>query len=172
MVGRKVTTTVTLLVLVAVLGVMAVIGYRSATTPLPGLGGKEDPSCAPAEKNVKRTVSRGEVQVSVFNASGRGGLAGSTLDKIEAAGFKAGNAGNAPKGARVRTAVVWTTKENDTSAKLVALAFGKATKVVVTESDLGPGIDVLVGNRYRGLDRKAPRKINLPAAVESCIEVN
>ena len=168
--ARKVTTAATMAVLVVVLGTMAVVGFRAATAPLPGRG-STTPTCTPAEKAVKTTLSRPDVQVSVFNASRRGGLAGTTLDKIEAAGFRAGNAGNAPAGAKVANAVVWTTKRDDPAARLVALAFGRRTRIVVTATDLGPGIDVLVGDRFKGLDRKAARRIKLPAPVETCVPV-
>ena len=121
---------------------------------------------------MQRFLRRGEVQVSVFNAGSKSGLAGKTLEKVEAAGFKAGNSGNAPGSAGVRRAVVWTTQPSDTSARLVALAFGPRTLVEVTETDLGPGIDVIVGNRFKGLDKKAPNRIRLPRPVETCVEVD
>ena len=171
MTGRKLTTGITLVVLVRVLGGMAIYGVRSALAPLPG-GSSADPECSETEKEIKQFLRRAEVQVSVFNAGSRDGLAGTTLEKIEEAGFKAGNAGNAPRTAEVRRAVVWTTQPNDSGAKLVALALGRGTRIEVTETDLGPGIDVLVGNRFRGLARKAPVKIRLPQAVETCIEVD
>src|SRR4051794_8943984 len=119
---------------------MAVYGVKSALAPLPGAS-SADPTCSGTEKQVQQYLKRSDVQVSVFNAGTRGGLAGDTLDKVEAAGFKAGNAGNAPKSVTVRRALVWTTEPNDPAAKLVALAFGKGTRVEVTETDLGPGID-------------------------------
>ncbi len=169
--GRKLTTAVTLVVLLVVLCAMAVYGYRAALAPLPGSASSSDETCSNSEKNVQRFLKRGEVQVSVFNAGTRKGLAGSTLDKLEASGFRAGNAGNAPGGANVHRAVVWTTESDDSSAKLVALAFGRGTRVEVTKTDLGPGIDVLVGNRFKGLDKKAPQKIRLPLPVETCIKV-
>ncbi len=160
------------MVLFVVLGVMAVIGFKSALAPLPGIS-SSDPTCSESEKEIQKFLKRSEVQVSVFNAGTREGLAGQTLEKVEEAGFKAGNAGNAPKSATtVRRAVVWTTEPNDPSAKLVALAFGRGTRVEVNETDLGPGVDVLVGNRFRGLDRKAPQQIRLPQPVETCIEVD
>ena len=71
-------------------------------------------------------LQRGEVQVSVFNAGTRNGLAGQTLDTLEAAGFRAGDAGNAPSSAEVRRALVWTTQPNDYSARLVALRSARA----------------------------------------------
>ena len=169
--GRRVTTAVTLLVLLVVLGGMAVFGYRALTSPLPG-GAADDDACSEVEKEVQGFLKRSEVQVSVFNAGTKEGLAGTTLEKVEEAGFRAGNAGNAPTSAEVRRAVVWTTEPNDPAAALVARAFGKRTTVEVTETDLGPGIDVLVGNRFNGLDPKAPRRIKLAAPVETCVPVD
>jgi LytR cell envelope-related transcriptional attenuator len=170
--ARRVTTGVTLLVLVLVLGGMAIYGVKAALAPLPGDSSSKDKPCSATEKEVKQFLRRSEVQVSVFNAGTRGGLAGQTLDKIEAAGFVAGNAGNAPRSAQVRRAVVWTTQPNDPSAKLVALALGRGTRIEVTETDLGPGVDVLVGNSFGGLAKKAPQQIRLPKPIETCVEVN
>jgi hypothetical protein len=169
--GRRLTTGITLVLLVVVLGGMAVYGVKSALAPLPGSEPKSK-SCSGTEKQVKRTLRRGEVQVSVYNAGTRSGMAGSTLDKLETAGFRPGNAGNAPRSAQVRRAVVWTTQSNDSSARLVALALGHGTRVEVTRTDLGPGIDVLVGNRFQGLDKKAPQQVPLPKPVETCVKVS
>ncbi len=168
--ARKLTTAVTLVVLVLVLGGMAVYGFKSLTRPLPGSSTTEK-ACTGAEKQVQRYLKRSEVQVSVFNASGRAGLAGATLDQVEGAGFRAGNAGNAPKSAEVRRALVWTTKPHDRAALLVARAFGRGTRVEVTNTDLGPGIDVLVGDKFKGLSPKAPRRIRLASPVETCVPV-
>ena len=168
--ARRATTAVTLLALLLVLGGMGVFGYRALTSPLPG-GSSAKPSCTGTEKRVQGFLKRSEVQVSIFNAGTRSGLASTTLDKVEGAGFRAGNAGNAPRSAQVRRVVVWTTKPNDSAALLVAKAFGKSTRVQVTPTDLGPGIDVLVGDKFQGLDRKAPDRIRLPAPVETCVPV-
>jgi len=168
--GRRITTTVTLVVLLVVLGAMAIFGFRAATSPLPG-GLSEKKPCSKAEQKVQAFIKRSEVQVSVFNAGKREGLASTTLEKVEAAGFRAGNAGNAPKSAEVRRAVVWTTKPDDAAAKLVAQTFGRRTKVKVTDADLGPGLDVLVGDKFKGLNTKAPKRIRLKAPIETCVPV-
>lgn len=166
--GRRLTTAITLLVLLLVLAGMAVYGFKSLTSPLPGSSASAK-KCDGTQKKVQGYLKRSEVQVSVFNAGQREGLAGTTLEKVEAAGFRAGNSGNAPKSAEVRRAIVWTTKEHDRAALLVARAFGRRTKVEVTNTDLGPGIDVLVGNKFKGLAPKAIKRIRLPAPIETCI---
>jgi hypothetical protein len=170
---RKLTTAITLVTLLLVLGAMAVYGFDKALAPLPGGDSSAgDSRCSDSEKEVQTFLHRNEVQVSVYNAGSRDGLAGKTLEQLEAAGFKAGNAGNAPRTAEVRRAVVWTTTPNDSSAKLVAVALGHGTRIEVTETDLGPGVDVIVGNRFKGPDKKAPTKIRLPRPVETCVEVD
>ena len=170
--GRRITTTVTLAVLFLVLAGMAVYGYKAATAPLPGSEATAKNPCSADEKQVKKFLRRGDVQVSVFNAGDRSGFAGTTLQKMESAGFRGGNAGNAPEGTHVRRAVVWTTKRDDPAARLVALAVGGRTPIVVTKSDLGPGIDVLVGNRFNKLDKSAAKRIRLAQPVETCIQVD
>jgi hypothetical protein len=171
--GRRITTTVTIAVLFLVLAAMAVYGFKAATAPLPGSGSTTTKNpCSANEKQVKKFLRRGDVQVSVFNAGDRSGFAGTTLDKIEAAGFRGGNAGNAPQEARVRRAAVWTTKPDDPAARLVALALGGRTPVVVTKTDLGPGVDLIVGNRFNKLDKSAAKRVRLARAVETCIQVD
>jgi hypothetical protein len=166
--SRRIVTGVTLVVLAVVLCLMGYLGVKKALEPFPSGKASSTPTCT-AHKQVQKFLTRKDVQVSVFNAGDRNGLASATLDKAEAAGFVGGNAGNAPGTAQVRRAVVWTTKPDDYSAKLVALAFGPATQVVVTKTDLGPGVDVLVGNRFRGLDKSAAKRIRLPKPVETCV---
>jgi hypothetical protein len=167
---RRIITAVVLVVLLVVLGVMAAVGVDQALKPFPARKKQAQSDCSTTEKQVQEFLTRKDVQVSVFNAGSRSGLASSTLDKLQAAGFAAGNAGNAPGTANVRRAVVWTTKENDYSAKLVALAFGPRTQVQVTKTDLGPGVDVLVGNGFKGLPKKAPTRIRVPKPVETCLQ--
>jgi len=168
---RRTVTAATLVVLLVVLVLMGLYGVQHALSPFPSSKGSTTPTCSSKEKQVQQFLTRKDVQVSVFNAGTRNGLASDTLDKVQAAGFVAGNAGNAPGTANVKRAVVWTTKQDDYSARLVALAFGPHTPVQVTQTDLGPGVDVLVGNRFKGLDKKAPRRIKLPRPVETCVQV-
>jgi hypothetical protein len=167
--GRKLTTAITLAVLLLVLIGMAAYGYTQLTAPLPERPSAKE-KCTGAEKEVQGFLKRKQVQVSVFNAGNREGFAGSTLEKIVDAGFRAGNAGNAPKSAQIRRAVVWTTEEGDPAAKLVATSLGPRTKIEVTKTDLGPGVDVIVGNKFKGI-RKVPKKIRLADPVEKCVPV-
>lgn len=168
---RQTRTAVTLLVLCGVLVFMMVYGVKAATAPLPGSSSSPTRDCSAAEKQVTRFVKRSAVEVSVFNAGRRAGLAGKTLDRLEHAGFRAGAAGNAPRSSKVRRAEVWTTHQGDTAALLVARTLGRHVKVVVTDTDLGPGVDVLVGNEFRGLNHHAPTRLRLPEPKTTCVDI-
>lgn len=169
---RTLVSGATLVVLLLVLCGMAWWGFRAATQPLPGGAGQTGEDCAEEERQVKRFLDRGDVQVSVFNSGSTSGLAGRTLDQLENRGFVAGNAGNAPPRAGIRRAVVWTTDEDVTAARLVARNLGRGVRVRVVERDLGPGIDVLVGDDLGGLAPNGPRRLELPEPVEQCIQVD
>ncbi|KQT90677.1 hypothetical protein ASG49_13015 [Marmoricola sp. Leaf446] len=168
---RHITTAATLVVLLLVLAGMAVFGVRALTAPLPdrSAGG---PACSSAERQVQEFVTRRDVQVSVYNAGSISGRAGTVLETLEEAGFRGGNAGNAPADVRVQRAVVWTTEADDSAAELVAASLGPRTRVEVVPEDLGPGVDVLVGDRQISVSPDAPRRVRLPQPVEKCIDVS
>jgi hypothetical protein len=151
--GRHLTTTVTLLVLVGILVLGFAYGAKKFFAPLPG----DDPSAGASPGCSTKAVKKGQrlstrqVQVSVFNAGTRAGLADQTMVKLTKRGFKQGDVGNAPSESGVKVAQVWTTERNDAAARLVARQFGKRTKVRFVDADLGPGVDVVVGDDLRKL---------------------
>jgi len=139
--------------------VMALWGMNALTAPF----GSDDTtdSSANCGTTSHRTIKRSGVTVSVYNAGRRQGRAGVILDQLEAAGFRAGAIGNAPKGTAVRVAVVRTTQQVHPDATLVARALGAHVPVVVTSIDLGPGVDVIIGDKFSKLNRKAPRSVRV-----------
>ena len=172
MTRRRLTAGITMLVLVGILVAGAVMGWRFLVG---GTGSAADPAaeaspsaCVSADTAGPQRLRSEQVRVSVYNAGSRSGMANSTLDALLRRGFVAGDAANAPDGVKVRWVQVWTTEEDDPRARLVALQFGKRTRVVVTEEELGPGVDVIVGNRFDRL-KKAPRSVRLESAAEACV---
>jgi hypothetical protein len=151
---RHLTTAITLLVLVTILVTGVVIGVDKLFAPLPS---SEQPVATPSPTCTLRTVRKGQrviprqVQVSVFNGGDRAGLAGETMKSLSSRGFRRGEVGNAPSNVKVRRVQVWTTLRNDDGARLVARQFGRTTKVRITRTDLGPGVDVVVGDSFRKL---------------------
>lgn len=171
MTRRHLTTGVTLVVLVIVLCVMAIWGYRSATAPLDSSGTSSTsttPTCDPQQQQVSRYIRRSEVTVSVYNSGKKSGRARETMDLLERAGFKPGEVSNAPDGVSAARAVVYSTKSDDPAAELVARAFGKATQVVHSDEDMGPGVNVVIGDKFKKLDPKAPKRLELPKPEVTC----
>jgi hypothetical protein len=169
---RHITTLVTLVVLVAILAVGVLVGVKTLFAPIPGTEAATSPSpsatCSPRNIRKGQRIRATQVQVSVFNAGTRSGLADSTMARLRARGFTAGSVGNAPTDASVKRVRVLTTDKADMAARLVARQFGRRTKVVLTTTDLGPGIDVLVGDGFDKL-AKARRVIVARQSSSVCV---
>lgn len=166
---RKVATALTLTFLTGLLVVFAVVGFNQLFAPIDDSGTNiTAPTCTPQQVPAGGRVKTIDVTVSVFNASDRSGLANETLSSLAERGFRPGDAGNAPEGTDVRYVQVWTTEEGDTAARLVARQFGRGTVVRVGE-DLGVGIDVVVGQDFKGLVDGAPRSLRSRGTQEVCV---
>ena len=172
MIGRRVTTAVTMTILVLILIGMGWLGIHEATKPLPTADEGVTQRCTKDEISTKRFIRRSEVTVSVYNAGARKGFAGLTLQRLEDKGFRAGALGNAPSDTKVRRAVVLTTKADDPAARLVAITMGRGTKVEVVEETMGPGVDVYVGPRMRLLNQRAPARLKLDKPIVDCVQVD
>jgi hypothetical protein len=170
MTARSVTTGISLVVAAVLLCIMGVWGYRAATAPIGDdpTTSSSGPTCAPQDQTIEQYVARGDVTVSVYNSGETSGRAQRTMDLLEQAGFKVGEVKNAPAGLRADRATVYSTKTDDPAAELVARALGKATQVVHTDEDLGPGVDVVIGDKFKRLDAKAPKRLPLPEPVVTC----
>jgi hypothetical protein len=169
---RHLTSAITMLVLVGILVTGVMLGVSYLFAPLPGA--EDEPAATPSPTCSPKTVKKGQrvrskqVQVSVYNGGSRSGLADETMDALARRGFGRGAVGNAPEGAAVRSVRVLTTERNDQSAKLVARQFGRKDKVTLSETDLGPGVDVLVGNGFDELAR-AKRVIVAKRSSSVCV---
>ncbi len=171
MTGRHLTTTVTMGVLTVIVVVMAVWGYRAATAPYADSSGSTTtgPTCPPEQQKVTEQLRRKDVTVSVYNSGKRSGRAQATLDQLEEGGFRAGAIGNAPEGLSAKRAVVYAADRDDPAAKLVALAFGPKTEVQASTDELGPGIAIVIGDKFERLDAHAPKRIKLAEPAVDCV---
>jgi LytR cell envelope-related transcriptional attenuator len=170
---RELTTTVTMVVLIGILVVGAVWGWRSLFAELPETDLTVDepaPTCETERIDAGQKIRTRQVRVSVFNAGSRSGRAGETMDALIDRGFQPGDVGNAPSDAEVRRVQVLANDAKDPRARLVARQFGKGVKVQVAEEDLGSGVDVLIGDRFTGLS-KAPRSIRVKQPEQVCVPV-
>jgi hypothetical protein len=166
--NRRIATAVTLTGLVVVLVIFAVVGFNALFAPLDETPGTSSPTCTPTQVPSGGKVKTADVTVSVFNASDRAGLASDTLTLLADRGFRLGQVGNAPDGTEVRFAQVWATDRTDTAARLVARQFGRNTRIR-EHDDLGPGVDVIVGEEFAGLDASAPDSIKNRQTEELCV---
>ncbi|MGH3510040.1 MAG: LytR C-terminal domain-containing protein [Nocardioidaceae bacterium] len=170
---RHLLTGVTLLVLCGVLAIGFYLGYNSLFSPLPKSVASSNPTSSCTTAPVKNSrLQASAVQVSVFNAGDRGGLAGDTMVRLTKRGFRPGDVGNAPTGTVVRRVQVWATTAKDPAAQLVARQFGPTTTIKVTSQDLGPGVDVVVGNKFHHLVKKAPRSVRVVGNEQVCLPTN
>lgn len=170
---RVITSAVTMIVLIGLLVGGAVWGWRSLFAPLPEdvtTTVEPQPTCATETVGPNEKLRSNQVRVSVFNAGSRSGLAGQTLDALVKRGFRPGDIGNAPDDLKVRKVQVWSSVKGDPRARLVARQFGKKVKVRFSDEDLGAGVDVIVGDRFRKLV-KAPRAMAVKQKQEFCLPV-
>jgi hypothetical protein len=170
--SRRALSAATLTVLVVLLAVGAVIGWKSLTAPFNGTQSSattptKKPSCDP-RLTKGAPVRTSDVTVSVYNAGTRTGLAGQTQQQLVARGFIPGDVGNAPGNlGGVRFVRILAPSQTDPAARLVALQFGRHTFVQRSSQNLGPGVQVVVGDRFVGLVR-APRSIKAHASGSGC----
>lgn len=167
MFNRHVLTAVTLTVLLVLVGVGAFVGWRTISAPVEEEGEQAAPTCVAGVKRGQKLKSS-EVTVSVFNAGNRPGLAARTRTELTGRGFLRGEVGNASGSlSRVRFVRVLAPNRRDPAALLVARQFGPRTFVQATKRNLGPGVDVVVGDDFVGLV-KAKRSITARAAGSGC----
>lgn len=163
-------TATTMVVLLLILLVGAFIGWRTLSAPFPGDDDSKTSVKPKCVKGLKRgqLVHSDEVTVSVYNAGTRSGLAGTTLQQLLSRDFIPGDVGNAPGNlSGVQFVRVLSPTKNDPAARLVAQQFGPHTALQVSHADLGPGVEVVVGDRFIGL-KKAPKQLRARAAGSGC----
>jgi len=163
-------TPITLGVLLGVLLGAAFYGWQTVISPA-----RENDKEADAEPKCENVVEfrKGDVIkpddiiVNVYNAGTEAGLAGATLDRMVIRGFKRGTAANAPSNVRARNVTIITNDKTSPTVRLVARQFkGKVRYINV--DDLSPGVDVVVGNEFIGVNAKAKRTLTIKKDVSSC----
>jgi hypothetical protein len=131
-------------------------GWSALTQPFPGgTTPPTPPTCVATVVQEGEKVFPEQVTVSVYNASDRDRLASRTMAEFVNAGFVEGDTGNAPNGARVLRAAIWTPSLSSPDVRLVKSRLGPSTPVVRREGP-GVGVTVLVGDRYSGLVKGRP----------------
>lgn len=136
----------------AFLGLLVVVGaiwgWVALTEPFP----EDEPVaiCEDASISAGTEVRRDQVVVSVFNGSGRSGLAGATSAELDERGFVAGDVGDSPQPAE--STQIWAEDPTNPAVLLVKRQFKKAQ--VVPGDPIGVGIVVVVGEKFTALRTK------------------
>jgi hypothetical protein len=150
----------------ATLGLIVVVatlwGWSAFTEPFP-----EDepvPICENATVAAGSEVRRDQVVVSVFNGSGRSGLAGATSAQLEERGFVAGDVGDSPQPAA--TTQIWSFDPTNPAVQLVQKQFKGAE--VVPGDPIGVGIVVVVGEKFTSLRKKQVESVVAKSDASIC----
>ena len=174
---QRTVAAVSLSVTAVLVVVMAVWGFNSLTAPVDDDGfsttaAPEDDvlTCGAGEEaTILKFLTSAEVTVSVYNAGKKSGRATETLNLLEAKGFEAGAIGNAPESS-VEFVELHIKESDRLKAELLVLSLGKSAEIVVdSEKDLrGPGVNVIIGDKFRKLKPGAPKRIKRPEPVTVC----
>lgn len=159
----RTTSRVTMAVLVALVLVAAVVGWRAATAPFPKA--EDQPPCVETQIAEGQEVFPDQVTVSVYNASRRNGLASRTMNGLTNRGFVAARTGNV-KDTDIKGVQIWATNAKNPAVALVRAQF-RNVKVTPGEA-LGPGVVVILGDGDVGMRKKAKTSVISPAAAEIC----
>ena len=147
----------------ALLVVVATLwGWAAFTEPFP-----EDepvPVCENAAITAGSEVRRDQVVVSVFNGSGRSGLAGSTSAQLAERGFVAGDVADSPQPAA--TTQIWSSDPTNPAVQLVQQQFRGAE--VVPGDPIGVGVVVVVGEKFTALRKKQVESVVAEADATIC----
>jgi hypothetical protein len=162
--NAHVKTLLTLAVLTVLVLVGITWGWSALTKPFPHTEASKP--CYPTTYRAGQRVAPPQVLVSVYNASDRVGLAERTMTEFEDQGFGPGSVGNAPRGAVVHYAQVWTEDPTSPDVRLVMSRLGPHARVFRHQSPVD-GVLVVVGPRYAELVKGLP-SVKVRAATSIC----
>lgn len=152
----------TLLALALLLVAATAWGWSALTKPFP----KDEPVaiCEDTPVTAGAEVRRDEIVVSVFNGSDRSGLAGATIAQLEERGFVAGDVGDAPQ--RISSTQIWADDATNPAVQLVQRQFKRAK--VVQGTQIGPGVVVVVGEKFTTLRKKQVESVAVEGDASYC----
>lgn len=140
----------TLVVLVLICLVMGAWGFKTLSRGFPEspISTSSGPYCVDRAVAAGDRVYPQDVMVSVYNAGSRAGGANRVMGGLVDLGFARGLTGNVDSD--VRTVEVWADDPDNPAVRLVALQFGRRTKVSTGHPEMGQGVVVVVGEQFRG----------------------
>jgi LCP family protein required for cell wall assembly len=108
----------------------------------------------PKPKAPVQPAARGDVTVSVYNGSGRSGLAATAATGLTSAGFKIGGTGNADRQDYTRTEIRYGSG-GEAAARAVLAVIPGAT--LVPRDDVSNGVQLVLGSDFRSVGASSSR---------------
>ena len=169
-------TPITMVVLLGVLLGAAYYGWNTIVNP--DDDNNADKSGDPKQTTCKhqtvikkgQQIQAGQVTVNVYNAGSRSGLASETLNLLVEKGFKRGVADNAPDDITTwgNASIVLPGGAGEPTTRLVHNQFLGIVKYV-DGPELGRGVDVIVGDNFRGVKTASQTFVRVNRKVETCV---
>lgn len=153
---RIVRTPLTLLILLGILCYGAWWGYTNVIAPVPEL----PPEPCVEQSLAKGTLRSAQVTVSVYNGGDRRGLAGDVGRALRDKGFRVKQTANT--GEKIKETVIVGANAKNPEVVLVKGFFKDAT--VRADKRTDGTVDVLVGDKYGGFNKKAATSIKVKTA--------
>jgi hypothetical protein len=169
-------TPITLLVLLVLLLGGAFYGWQTIISPATEgdattANKKPHDKCERVQQFHRGQVIRStDVVVNVYNAGSVANLAEDTLTVLERRGFKSGVFDNAPSRVGATNVTILTAGKVTPQVRLVAKQFKGAVRYSKGGA-IDPGINVIVGDDFKGVDAKAKTKLRLKRDVSTCTAV-
>ena len=160
-------TSLTLMFLVGLLVAGSVVGWRLVTEDAPDIGAGSD--CVNQQVSSKTTVRSNEVRINVYNAGSIDGLASTTMRSLSRRGFVEGVVGNAPAGIKAQNVLLLDPQQKSAAVRLVAAQFDGDVVIRRRSDDLREGVDIFVGNGFRGVDNAAKTSLTVRETTEECV---
>jgi LytR cell envelope-related transcriptional attenuator len=152
---RVIRTPVTLIILLAALVYAAYWGYTNVIAPVP----PPPPTPCVQQTLPKRQLKTSQVYVKVFNGGNSRGLAANVGRSLRGKGFKVTGTSNTIE--KIDETVIVGSGERDPEVLLAKSFFKGAT--VRADGRADHSVDVLVGNRYAGFNKKAKTSLTVNA---------
>lgn len=164
-------TPITLMVLLGLLLGAVFYGWQTIISPdetekAPAAPGKPPHCERKATFKKGQTIRAQDIAVNVYNAGIVPGLAGNTLSALVSKGFKGGVSDNVPGAQSARNVTIMTDVPTSPKVRLVRMQFQGPVRL--ESGELGVGVDVIVGDDFRGVDPNASTVIRLTRNVSSC----
>jgi hypothetical protein len=170
-------TPVTLLILLVLLLGGAFYGWQTIISPAtkegPAATGDGQPTdkCDQVQQFHRGQLIRADdIVVNVYNAGSIANLAEDTLRDLKKQGFKSGVFDNAPTRVTASNVTILTQGKVTPQVRLVATQF-KGDVRYAKGAPIDTGIDVIVGDKFQGVDKDAKKTLRLKRDISTCTDV-